>query len=95
MWLNSLCSNQSENAKLISEVGDGPERNKSNRCVEHGLVCDLANDGKGERYHSSYFLLPDLFILPSESESFGFGCFGKRWLQKPMLFRPNTGGIPK
>ena len=80
-------------SKLIF-AGDGPERNKLER-----LSRDLGICGRvifvGKVSDTSHVLqMSDLFILPSETESFGLAALEAMAVGVPVI-SSNTGGIPE
>lgn len=75
-------------------VGDGPERTKiENLCRE----CDDCNDirflGKMEAVEE-VLSVADLFIMPSEKESFGLAALEAMACEVPVI-SSNAGGIPE
>ncbi len=80
-------------AKLIL-IGDGPERYEAELiCRERGLTKDLHVLGKvndTERVLS----IADVFLLPSEFESFGLAALEAMSVGVPVI-SSNTGGIPE
>lgn len=80
-------------AKLVM-VGDGPERNKIEQmCRTLGLCGDLQMMGKVNDT-IRILSIADLFILPSESESFGLAALEAMAAKTPVI-STNTGGIPE
>lgn len=80
-------------AKLVM-VGDGPERNKIEQmCRTLGLCGDLQMMGKVNDT-IRVLSVADLFILPSESESFGLAALEAMAAKTPVI-STNTGGIPE
>ncbi|MBL4710514.1 MAG: N-acetyl-alpha-D-glucosaminyl L-malate synthase BshA [Flavobacteriales bacterium] len=75
-------------------IGDGPERHEAEvYCREKGLSDDLKVLGKvkdTERILS----IADLFLLPSEFESFGLAALEAMAVGVPVI-SSNTGGIPE
>ncbi|RZS93748.1 N-acetyl-alpha-D-glucosaminyl L-malate synthase BshA [Aquimarina brevivitae] len=80
-------------AKLLM-VGDGPERLKAEqRSKELGLkekVIFFGNSNEVEKI----LCFSDLFLLPSESESFGLAAL-EAMINKVPVISSNTGGIPE
>jgi N-acetyl-alpha-D-glucosaminyl L-malate synthase BshA len=80
-------------AKLVM-VGDGPERNKIEQmCRTLGLCSDLQMMGKVNDT-IRVLSIADLFILPSQSESFGLAALEAMAAKTPVI-STNTGGIPE
>ena len=75
-------------------IGDGPDRHMAEAyCRDNGLSDDLKMLGKvkdTERILS----IADLFLLPSESESFGLAALEAMAAGVPVI-SSNTGGIPE
>lgn len=80
-------------AKLVM-VGEGPERaNAENLCKKLGIsekVIFLGNSNEIDRI----LCFSDLFLLPSESESFGLAAL-EAMINKVPVISSNTGGIPE
>lgn len=80
-------------AKLLL-VGDGPERDKMERlCRELGTCDDVRFLGKLESVEE-VLSVSDLFILPSEKESFGLAALEAMACEVPVL-SSDAGGIPE
>lgn len=80
-------------SKLIL-VGDGPERqNIERKCREYNLCDDVITFGK-VRDTSHVLAISDLFLLPSETESFGLSALEAMAVGVPVI-SSNTGGIPE
>lgn len=80
-------------AKLLM-VGDGPERqNVEEMCRELGDCQDVIMLGKMKNT-GDILRMSDLFILPSESESFGLAALEAMACGLPVI-STNTGGIPE
>ncbi len=80
-------------AKLLL-VGDGPERSIIEQlCRESGVCDDIRFLGKQEAIEE-VLSVSDLFILPSESESFGLAALEAMACQVPVI-STNVGGIPE
>lgn len=85
------------NEKIPSKlllVGDGPDRDKMERlCREMGLCHEIRFLGKQEAVEE-LLAIADLFIMPSESESFGLAALEAMACQVPVI-SSNTGGLPE
>ncbi len=80
-------------AKLIM-IGDGPDRNMAEqKCRELG-ICDNVFFVGNVRNPLEYLAFGDLFILPSESESFGLSALEAMACGVPVI-STNTGGLPE
>ena len=80
-------------AKLLL-VGDGPERNHIEAlCRELETCGDVRFLGKLEAVEE-VLSVADLFIMPSEKESFGLAALEAMACQVPVI-SSNTGGIPE
>lgn len=85
--------NKSIPAKLLL-VGDGPERIKAEaQCRELGICDDVRFLGKLDAVEE-VLSLADLFLLPSEKESFGLSALEAMACEVPVI-SSNTGGIPE
>ena len=85
--------NKSIPSKLIL-VGDGPERYLCERlCRELNLCPQVIFLGK-VRDTSHVLEIADVFLLPSETESFGLAALEAMALGVPVI-SSNTGGIPE
>jgi N-acetyl-alpha-D-glucosaminyl L-malate synthase BshA len=75
-------------------VGDGPEKEKAERlCQELGIqdkVIFFGNSNEIDRILS----YSDLFLLPSETESFGLAALEAMALSVPVI-SSNSGGLPE
>ncbi len=81
------------NARLIM-VGDGPERSACEyRCEQLG-VCDYVSFVGKQDNIADYLAISDIFILPSESESFGLAALEAQACQVPVI-ASRIGGIPE
>ncbi|WP_106133080.1 N-acetyl-alpha-D-glucosaminyl L-malate synthase BshA [Mongoliibacter ruber] len=75
-------------------VGDGPERDKMERlCRELGTCDDTRFLGKLEAVEE-VLSVADLFLMPSEKESFGLAALEAMACEVPVL-SSNAGGIPE
>jgi N-acetyl-alpha-D-glucosaminyl L-malate synthase BshA len=80
-------------SKLVM-VGDGPERSRAEQfCREHHL-CDEVVFLGNVKNPMEILSIADLFILPSESESFGLSALEAMALGVPVI-STNTGGLPE
>ena len=80
-------------AKLLL-VGDGPERDKMERlCRELGTSDDTRFLGKLDAVEE-VLSVADLFLMPSEKESFGLAALEAMACEVPIL-SSNAGGIPE
>ncbi len=80
-------------AKLLL-VGDGPERKNAEKlCRELGNCADVRFLGKQDAV-GELLAVADLFLLPSESESFGLAALEAMACQVPVI-SSNAGGIPE
>ena len=75
-------------------IGDGPERSRAESlCREKGIQCDVKFTGN-VRNPIEWLPAGDLFILPSESESFGLAALEAMAAGMPVI-STNTGGLPE
>lgn len=80
-------------AKLLL-VGDGPERSVIERmCREIDICTDAILLGK-LRSTKEILAISDLFLLPSETESFGLAALEAMAAKVPVI-STNTGGLPE
>lgn len=80
-------------AKLLL-VGDGPERPKmESLCREVGLCDDIRFLGKLDAVEELLSVC-DLFVMPSEKESFGLAALEAMACEVPVI-SSNTGGLPE
>ncbi|MCK5781269.1 MAG: N-acetyl-alpha-D-glucosaminyl L-malate synthase BshA [Flavobacteriales bacterium] len=80
-------------AKLLM-VGDGPEKEKAELlCAELGIERKVKFTGKS-REVSKLLCLSDLFLLPSEKESFGLSALEAMAAKTPVI-SSNKGGLPE
>jgi L-malate glycosyltransferase len=82
-------------AKLLL-VGDGPERAKMEQ-IAREMCCNIGNDirflGKLDVVEE-VLSVSDLFIMPSEKESFGLAALEAMACEVPLI-STNTGGLPE
>src|ERR1700722_7213176 len=75
-------------------VGDGPDRHDAeNLCRELGICDDIRFIGKQEQIEE-ILAVSDLFILPSEYESFGLAALEAMAAGVPVI-STNVGGLPE
>ena len=80
-------------AKLVM-MGDGPDRGAAERIVrEKGLSKDVFFLGKQDRVQEKLGLA-DLFLLPSDMESFGLAALEAMACEVPVV-ATNVGGVPE
>lgn len=85
--------NQSIPSRLLL-VGDGPERNTiEGLCRELGIYEEVRFLGKLEAVEE-VLSVADLFIMPSEKESFGLAALEAMACEVPVI-SSNAGGIPE
>ena len=75
-------------------IGDGPERdNAENLCRELRISEDVRFLGKLEAVEE-VLSVADLFLMPSEKESFGLAALEAMACEVPVI-STNTGGLPE
>lgn len=80
-------------SKLLM-IGDGPERTKAEAlCRELGICDDVRFLGKLEAVEE-VLSVADLFLMPSEKESFGLAALEAMACEVPVI-SSNTGGLPE
>ncbi len=80
-------------AKLLM-VGDGPEREKAERLAKKlGIKEKILFLGKSDEVRK-ILCFTDLFLLPSETESFGLAALEAMAARTPVI-SSNTGGLPE
>lgn len=80
-------------AKLLM-IGDGPERVKAEaQCRDLGINDDVRFLGKLEAVEE-VLSVADLFLMPSEKESFGLAALEAMACEVPVI-SSNTGGLPE
>jgi len=80
-------------SKLLM-IGDGPERQNCERlCRELGLGNEVRFLGKQDAIEE-LLAICDLFIIPSESESFGLAALEAMACEVPVI-SSNSGGLPE
>jgi N-acetyl-alpha-D-glucosaminyl L-malate synthase BshA len=81
------------NIKLLL-VGDGPERAKAEILCRKYNLCDKIKFLGKMKDTDMIFAISDIFILPSEHESFGLAALQAMAKGKPVV-SSNIGGIPE
>lgn len=80
-------------SKLLM-IGDGPERQNVERlCRELGLMQEVRFLGKQDAIEE-LLAICDLFLIPSESESFGLAALEAMACEVPVI-SSNSGGLPE
>lgn len=80
-------------SKLLM-IGDGPERAKAEaQAKEHGIEADVRFLGKLEAIEE-VLSVADLFLMPSEKESFGLAALEAMACEVPLI-SSNAGGLPE
>ena len=75
-------------------IGDGPDREKAEKlCRELGICDDVRFLGKLEAVEE-VLSVSDLFIMPSEKESFGLAALEAMACEVPLI-SSDTGGLPE
>lgn len=85
--------NQKVKSKLIL-AGDGPERYSVEKLVRDMELCDKVIFLGKIRDTAHVLEISDLFLLPSETESFGLAALEAMAVGVPVI-SSNTGGIPE
>ena len=85
--------NQSIPSKLLF-AGDGPERGLAEHLARDLKICDRVIFVGKVRDTAQVLSIGDLFILPSETESFGLAALEAMALGVPVI-SSNSGGIPE
>lgn len=80
-------------AKLLM-VGDGPERRRLEELCRELDTCHLVKFLGKVKDTERILSISDVFILPSESESFGLAALEAMAAKTPVI-STNTGGIPE
>jgi L-malate glycosyltransferase len=80
-------------SKLLM-IGDGPERSKAEKlCRDLDIAHDVRFLGKLEAVEE-VLSVADLFLMPSEKESFGLAALEAMACEVPVI-SSNTGGLPE
>jgi N-acetyl-alpha-D-glucosaminyl L-malate synthase BshA len=81
-------------ASKLLLVGDGPERQKmENLCRDYNLCDEIRFLGKLDAVEELLSVC-DLFVMPSEKESFGLAALEAMACEVPVI-SSNTGGLPE
>ncbi|SMO62226.1 N-acetyl-alpha-D-glucosaminyl L-malate synthase BshA [Solitalea koreensis] len=80
-------------AKLLM-VGDGPERAPAEQMCRNLGICDNVRFLGKQDAVEEVLSVSDLFIMPSESESFGLAALEAMACQVPVI-SSNSGGLPE
>ncbi|KAB2807314.1 N-acetyl-alpha-D-glucosaminyl L-malate synthase BshA [Phaeocystidibacter luteus] len=84
---------QEVNSRLIM-IGDGPERERAEELAkERGVAEDVVFLGKTNEVER-ILCMSDLFLLPSETESFGLAALEAMAAKVPVI-SSNAGGLPE
>lgn len=84
---------QSVPSKLVL-IGDGPERSNIERTCRELNVCQWVTFLGKQEAIEEILSIGDLFLLPSESESFGLAALEAMACEVPVI-SSNAGGIPE
>jgi N-acetyl-alpha-D-glucosaminyl L-malate synthase BshA len=80
-------------AKLLL-IGDGPERSNIEKVCRDLKVCDKVTFLGKQEAIEEILSICDLFLLPSESESFGLSALEAMACEVPVI-SSNAGGLPE
>jgi N-acetyl-alpha-D-glucosaminyl L-malate synthase BshA len=80
-------------ARLVM-VGDGPERHRAENWTRENGMVDFIDFVGNVKEPQEILAGADLFVLPSESESFGLSALEAMALGVPVI-SSNTGGLPE
>lgn len=75
-------------------IGDGPDRHNAERLCRELGTCDRVMTVGKIRNAADLMKLSDLFLLPSQTESFGLAALEAMAVGVPVI-SSNTGGIPE
>ncbi len=81
-------------ASKLLLIGDGPERAAIEKLSRELNICDDARFLGKQEAIEEILSVCDLFIMPSESESFGLAALEAMACQVPVI-STNTGGMPE
>ncbi|MGB0521936.1 MAG: N-acetyl-alpha-D-glucosaminyl L-malate synthase BshA [Flammeovirgaceae bacterium] len=92
--INVFCHVRKQMPSKLLMVGDGPERRRiENACHEMGIFDDVRFLGKLEAIEEVLSVC-DLFLMPSEKESFGLAALEAMACEVPVI-TSNAGGLPE
>jgi L-malate glycosyltransferase len=92
--INIFYNIQKEIPAKLMMVGDGPEKEPAEQlCKELGIEAKVVFFGKSHEI-DQILCFSDLFLLPSETESFGLAALEAMACGVPVI-SSNTGGIPE
>lgn len=80
-------------SKLLM-IGDGPERQNAERLCRELDICDAVRFLGKQDAIEELLAICDLFIMPSESESFGLAALEAMACEVPVI-STNSGGLPE
>ena len=80
-------------SKLLM-VGDGPERNENEQLCRELKICENVRFLGKQDAIEEILSVSDLFIMPSESESFGLAALEAMACKVPVI-STNAGGLPE
>ncbi len=80
-------------AKLLL-VGDGPERKKAEQLCRELAICDHVLFLGKQQAVGELLAVADLFLMPSETESFGLAALEAMACEVPVI-SSNAGGLPE
>jgi L-malate glycosyltransferase len=75
-------------------VGDGPDRSKAEQLCREMDLCDKVLFMGNVKNPTQVLSIADLFLLPSDSESFGLAALEAMACSVPVI-STNTGGLPE
>jgi N-acetyl-alpha-D-glucosaminyl L-malate synthase BshA len=75
-------------------VGDGPDRSRAEQLCRELNICDKVMFLGNVKNPTQVLSIADLFLLPSESESFGLAALEAMACSVPVI-STNTGGLPE
>ena len=80
-------------SKLLM-IGDGPERQHAEEMCRHSDICDDVRFLGKQEQMDEILSISDLFILPSQYESFGLSALEAMACRVPVI-STNVGGLPE